>query len=84
MKFRCRVSAEYVIPDDQLRAVIDKFKEDWKGEQVELFPHDLINTAKDMGVGELSIENDIECDEPPLQESDAPEPRARRGKKGAR
>lgn len=74
MKFQCWIKAEYDIPDRKMREVVEQFRKNWEGENVELHPHDLIQTARNLSIGRLSFDSDegLECEEPPLTEADLP------------
>ncbi len=82
MIFNCTIKATFEIPDSQMREVVEQFKENWKGSHVDLFPHDLISTARHMSIGKLQYdEDDVECDEPALTESEIPEAMKRKAKR---
>lgn len=71
MKFECWIKAEYEIPDADLIEVISEFRKRREGEEIELFPNDLIVVAKDLGIGSISIsDSEFECNELPLSDTD--------------
>jgi len=88
MKFKCYIKASFEIPDGELRAVVEQHRKNWAPDPAELFPHDLINTARNMGIGTLSWNRndpEVECDEAKLEESDIPDAtRPTTEKKGSR